>query len=714
MTKTRRAQPVIPAAIALLAIMYVAWQLIGIRFENHDDIYFHLYSKIFAGDFFKFAKDTAYLQARAQAFINMPLFLWINSLQASAWFDAIGILVFVSLYAAIICFLSCLAGRSNALILAAATALLFPLHYYFTFPQGYPVMGPYGLALGMLAATLLASHLKRPDGRKLVASAIMFTISLWGPEYNFILHPIFLLLAWFAAAPDKRVKKLCLLAWPYLLGLLLSVGAYLAFSIMARNTGGDSYGRVSPGFDAAAWMSTFLVLQEKAFLPLGLLKGIKIAGASAQGVPQLPAEFSYATMLGLAGDWRAVAIALLAFLPVSAALLHFQNLNKRTLALTAAVLLAIGTIPAAIVSASAHYQKIVLAGWLHGHLLTFYSHLGLSGLLFLLCAAISNRFQARVRSMVVVALAVVLAAYATLTFIYNNANRQAMMANKQKWQAMELLVSHVRTARPDLLNRTFHAPAFWTATGVSSIPGDDAATGANYWTQYSATVLGQKLLFASDGLAPGQDGVEVAYVATPGGNPVVYIEERAEGGGRRTLLSSQAVAGVLLDSSNGLPLQQIGLSDWTCGSDCTVRLGNQMPLPAPGFRPDYAGPRNVVSQFLMARYAGYGKSLASAKDALPLQVDSWGPQESTAGAIPNLQLDGNAGLWIKLRQPPQPGNWRVSVDGVPANNTNVAADLMTASIDPKVFLTPGKKVVTIYNVADGSASIVGDFVVRAK
>jgi len=717
MTITSRARLAAPIIIALFSFAYVSWQLIGIRFENHDDIYFHLYSHVFSGDYLKFADETAYLQARIQAYVNMPLSLWINSLQASAWFDVVNLSVFAVLYLAIITFLASIVEKPNAFILPAVVALVFPLHYYFTFPQGYPIMGPYGLALALLSASLLASYLRKPSKVKLFASAIFFTVSLWGPEYNFILHPIFLFMAWLAAAPDRNLKSLCSLAWPYALGILLTIGVYLAFSMFSRQSGGDAYGRVSLGFNFSAWMKTFFALQENAFLPIGLLKGVTMTGATAQGVPKLPAAFNYQAIWDYAGDWRAVVAVFMTFLLASLTVFRCQEFSRKSLTTTAVFFFVVATFPALIVSASSHYQTIVLARWVQGHLATFYSHLGLAGLSFLLCVAAIKCAPRQTKPLIVLAGALLLSAYATVTFIYNNANRQAMMANRQRWDAMELFASYIQAERPDLLASKFYAPGFWSVTGVSSIPADNPASGVNYWTQYCEAVLKQKLSFVNESLGADRDGTAVTYFSLPNGNPVVYFEEQRGGALRqRTMLSLRPAAGVLVDSGDGSPIKQIVDGDWTCEKYCVANLPVSRPGPSrlAGFRQNDLRPRNVIAQFFLPRYAGFGSSLANDEGVTSLKIENWGPREAELGMVPNPQPDGNAGLWIKLSEKQTAGALRVLVDGIPANATSVTPELITASIAAEVFKTAGEKQLVIFDPQNGSTVFVGKLTVKTK
>ena len=701
-----------PWILAILSLAYISWQLIGIKFQNHDDIYFHLYSHVFSGDYFSFAENTAFKQARVQAFLNMPLILWANGFQGSLFFDAINILVVVCLFVSIIYFFSSLIDRESAILLGAFTAMVFPLHYYFTFPQGYPVMGSYGLIFAFLSAGMLASYLRNPKSVKFIGSVILFTLSLWGPEYNFVLHPLFLLFVFFIIEKRNDFKRLISLGWPYALGWLASIGIYFVFSVLSRDAGGDDYGRVTFAFDLSAWLSTFLVLQEKAFLPAGLIRGIAIR---ADGVPDIPSTFDYVSLWGAFGSWSSAAIILSIFLILFFLILHIQKLSQKSLLIASAVMLMIAVIPAFIVSASLHYQKIVLNGWLQGHLVTFYSQLGMSGLVFLGCVYAISKTNTKVRILSVFVTSVLLAFYGASTFAYNNANRQVMMANSQKWDAMELVVSYTQTDRPDLADSLFYAPSFWNVNGVSSIPGDSPFSNDNYWTLYSKYVLGKKISFSNEVNKLGDNGVRVEYFPTPEGSPIaVFGEIENSNFSNFILLSSRPIAGTLFNKTNGSRLKEIGRGDWACARYCVMPVEGEIPISdfAVGFQPRSHGSNSLLSQFFIERSSAYGTSLANTNDLSLLKIESWGPRETMVHVVPNPQPDGTSGIWIKLKGGYFQGNLQLMIDDSPAVRTNTHKDLMTASIDPKVFSVAGKKQLTIRNLSNGSNILVGEIEVK--
>ena len=145
--------------ISIIAIAYLSWQLLGLRFTNSDDILFHLYSKVLSGAYLSFSEGTALSQNRLQAYVNMPILLWADGFQNSIWFDVINLAALFFLYISIIYYFSQFLGRRDALILVPVIFITFPLHYYYTIPQGYPVMGVWGLAFAFISAGIFGSCL---------------------------------------------------------------------------------------------------------------------------------------------------------------------------------------------------------------------------------------------------------------------------------------------------------------------------------------------------------------------------------------------------------------------------------------------------------------------------------------------------------------------------------------------------------------------------
>lgn len=607
-----RSMPLPLLIVSIVAIVYLCWQVTGLRFTNHDDIFFHLYSHLFSGKYLDFAGDTALRQARLQAFVNMPIILWASSMQNSAWLDLVNISVLMVLFVSVMYYFSVLVGRVNAVFLTTVVFITLPLHYYFAFPQGYPAMGAWSVACAFLSTGLFGRCLTDFHKAKYQSSIVLFTISLWGPEYNFILHPTLLWIMFLTSEKGGKSGRLFgSVLWPYAAGWVGSISAYLIFSVLSRDIGGDSYGRVSLSFDFTAFLKTIFVLQEKAFLPVSLIRGINLNVASLQGVPDIPSILSYTSLFSASlSDVLSVSAVFVTSAVAFMLLLRYQSTADKSIGSSALPLAAIALLPVVVVASSEHYQHIVLKGWLQGHLVSFYSHIGLSGLLLVGIVMARNETKSKVGSAVMKALCCfLLASFFTITCIYNNINRQVMMANKQKWDAVGTFVSFVKEIRPDLNSKPIYAPSLWSSNGVSSIPWSNPTDGLSYWSLYTEHVLDHRLAFLPDDFGLPADAVRVDYFSTPIGSPLILIEEQIEKGAiKRTAIARRRIAGSFNDRRDGSLLKFVKDEDWHCEAYCSVVLPGHHRLPSLGlsFNSYDVGPRNLIAQLLMPRRSGYG------------------------------------------------------------------------------------------------------------
>ena len=71
-----------------------------------------------------------------------------------------------------------------------------------------------------------------------------------------------------------------------------------------------------------------------------------------------------------------------------------------------------------------------------------------------------------------------------------------------------------------------------------------------------------------------------------------------------------------------------------------------------------------------------------------LQITSWGPDRTKAGAVFNAQPDGSAALWIRLNQSLSGDVVSVDFDGHPLPAA-VQGQLVTASVPPPLHASPG-------------------------
>lgn len=67
-----------------------------------------------------------------------------------------------------------------------------------------------------------------------------------------------------------------------------------------------------------------------------------------------------------------------------------------------------------------------------------------------------------------------------------------------------------------------------------------------------------------------------------------------------------------------------------------------------------------------------------------LEIYSWGPTTTVVQSIPNIQSDGNAGLWIKTSMTKGLGDLKVYINGEPIK-TKVSFSLITAAIPKEYF-----------------------------
>lgn len=90
-----------------------------------------------------------------------------------------------------------------------------------------------------------------------------------------------------------------------------------------------------------------------------------------------------------------------------------------------------------------------------------------------------------------------------------------------------------------------------------------------------------------------------------------------------------------------------------------------------------------------------------------LVVKNWGPRNSQVSTVPNIQADGNAGLWIVTSPTYGLGELDVLVNKQRLEKINVDTKLITASIPAMYFQEEGKLSITIEQVHTGKIFLVG-------
>lgn len=112
-------------------------------------------------------------------------------------------------------------------------------------------------------------------------------------------------------------------------------------------------------------------------------------------------------------------------------------------------------------------------------------------------------------------------------------------------------------------------------------------------------------------------------------------------------------------------------------------------------------PRNTNEAHIMSQFNGFN-------------VLNWGPQETIQGVVPNIQPDGEAGLWIKYSGGTILGEIKVMLDDKPANATIQTPELVTASIPADLFNVSGEKNIYIQQIATGKTILIGKLKVNPK
>jgi hypothetical protein len=587
------------------AAIYAGWQLVGLRYTNSDDIFFCLYAYIFDGRLLEFANWIAQFQARIQAFINMPMMLLVDGLSSSVIYDFLNVGSFWLIYTAFAWLLAEIGCATGATCLAAISLVLFPLHYYFTFPQGYPVVECWSLIVGLASAALLASSRLSPSRWKFTLALVTFTASLFGPEYNFALHPFFIALALYASPRGSRgiARRAAPFIGCWVISLAICVG-YGTYQHLTRPTAAIT----TPVFNPLAMWRTFWVLQEHAFLPAGLVTGISLDAAGVHSQSRLPNLLRYTSLFTAQTDWNSLVIVFCLAWGFCTTALVRSRMPYASLYRAGALCVAIVVVPSMVLSASGVYQFNVLGGYVQGHLATFYTQMGGAGLMVLVCQLLCRRLDGRARLLAAGLLGVVLATDACVTFVYNNLNRQVMSANRQRWDAFRDLAKFVASDRPDLVNQSILAPDFWRAVGVSSIPGVRIADGPNYWTVYSRVVLQAPMLLVPQSEAVAAAMPRAAFFAMPAGYPVTFLLEDGGTSSRLTLLASRPIAGRIVGRTpviNVLPIE------WTCRSVCstTIFLAPGANLADLQFLSQTEGPRRLLNQFFLNRNGAFALPL---------------------------------------------------------------------------------------------------------
>ena len=94
-----------------------------------------------------------------------------------------------------------------------------------------------------------------------------------------------------------------------------------------------------------------------------------------------------------------------------------------------------------------------------------------------------------------------------------------------------------------------------------------------------------------------------------------------------------------------------------------------------------------------------------------LEVYNWGPQETIVGTIPNLQPNGNAGIWIETSLTLGLGKLEVIVNGTSVY-TEISSNLITASIPKELFKMETKLNILVLDTTTKKTFNVGNLIIN--
>ncbi|MFT5448231.1 MAG: hypothetical protein ACI9DC_003413, partial [Gammaproteobacteria bacterium] len=253
-------------------------------------------------------------------------------------------------------------------------------------------------------------------------------------------------------------------------------------------------------------------------------------------------------------------------------------------------------------------------------------------------------------------------------FVYNNANRQVMSANKQKWDAMAELATFLQSGSDNLSDRTVLAPAFWSSSGVSAILDISRFSELNYWSEFANSVLSTPVNMIRLSSETTADSALANYVSTPQGTPVVIFSNHTRD--RHTLIASEPVSGTVMDARDSANNQRVLHDDWRCETQCVFSWTdtNDTGTGNFDFEPDDPGPTNLLKQFALDRDGQYAYPFRRRSKLAPplplntLQIRNWGPRASVVGIAANPQANGQAAIWIQTSTSTDYGELRVLDD----------------------------------------------------
>jgi hypothetical protein len=552
LTGVRDATAVLDRALIILATVLMCglagWLLLGIRHTDHDDLYFDLLAHDPNISWWAAAWWVAALQQRLSHLLNVPLSLvglWLLDL------PVIGDIVNLSQLAVIIGGILLLLRRLVGGVAACGWAILlangFALHWYYTPPTGYPLIGLGSLTLLVLSLVCTVRFAYGAGRGWLWLAALLSTLGIVWPEFNFLLFPVVIGGAILLLRDQARARFRLALAFLPLWGV--AALACLAFRVVMPIQEAD--GRLTVGLDPLAWAAAFGILMGKAILPIAMFIGVDFNLPSLPGMPNIPHRLDYGTLAYvIGGDPVGFIFVFLAWWGTF--LLVLRKLAPRRLGLwfMLAVGLALMVVPSGVLALSSLYQRRLIQGITQGHIATAYIQLGFLTSVFAVSALLALRWQ---RMPLQAGLALALAGISVLTLSYNLVSRDGMSANLQRWKAFDLLVETL----PD--GAAISVPNLWQVAAVSVIPGGLPFGMSNYWTERALLWHNKHVAVRGPDSAPAPNELYASYGVRPEGLPILLVRDTAG-------------AYLLADAPLAVDRALTGGAQWRCERYCRLDL----------------------------------------------------------------------------------------------------------------------------------------------
>ena len=559
--------------ISTMSIFLNSALFVGLRHMNSDDNVYQLKSKDFFSQpmTFDVIFQTITKKARLRIFNTFIEHVMGSLQESSVLFDVINISSFVVFLLALGWVLQRFVSFRFALISLFAISALFPLHFFYTIPQSYPVEFIWTLGCLCLAVGTLDHGLQSGSRRWQALGLAFFFLSLNGQEYQLILCPLVAIVAvgYRTITEGKPIPWRVVIAGGVVYGLF--VGMFLANYLYHRSMLAEGYQHLVVSFDGVAWGTTLLKLYRTSILAVGLGEGIRLMSAFPQNGISFPAEFTYERFFMGPQDWASMALVFACASVCWYLMLTRIVLKNAQLILVATVGFLFVFVPTAVVSVSKLHQKLIPNNFVNGHITSFHVHIGIT--LLLLATAIwamQMRKPLVLQVMLVVCLVGGAAAYQTVVFRYNTSNRQLMNYAMQRWDAIRLLGLY-HDAEPGLMRDISYASStLQTRLGVAGAPSSGKGKPI-YWTKYAQAVVGIPVAFYYEKPSSSPSYPRFEYATGERGEPLVFVLDRCSDAScvEVVTLSTEPIAATLHVSTR--TTEKLTASSWECATVCIVR-----------------------------------------------------------------------------------------------------------------------------------------------